>query len=72
MRVNDSDLDLSAADRHIVRVALGIHVEALLKEAKKLEQLGHQGLAEKLNLEAQTIIENIRPCFDEQQHLAFG
>lgn len=62
-------LELGAADRHLVQVALTNHANALEKEAKKLEQLGHMGMSDKLSAEAEHIIGHIRPAFDEQRSL---
>lgn len=63
---------MTDTDRHIVRVALTNHADALLKEAKKLEALGHHGMADKLTLESQAVQERLRPIFDDQRSLGLG
>lgn len=64
--------ELNAADRGVIRTALTNHADALAKEAKKVGQLGHAGMADRLATEAEMIVERLRPAFDEQHSLAIG
>lgn len=56
-------------DRQLLRAALTARSEALVKEAKRMVDMGYQGMADRLTADANALTSRLLPEFFEQREL---